>query len=106
MCVGGGGGLASGLVALLEVEYAINSYVWVDIDRDAHAAVSHRLKLLRLKYPQLLLPEAIQDWESRLPMDARTISPKLFAMTIPEVIDLLLASPPMLAHHFPRLLFR
>ncbi len=41
------------------------------------------------------------DWHSRLPMDVRTISPELLRATIPEGIDLLLASPSMLASHLP-----
>jgi hypothetical protein len=32
-------------------------------------------------------------------MDVRTISPELLRATVPEGIDLLLASPPMLANH-------
>ena len=57
---------------------------------------------LRLQYPHLLPPEVIKDWDSRLPMDIRTISPELFTTIFPEGIDLLLASPPTLAHHLPR----
>ena len=34
------GGLATGLKALLRVGYAIHSYVWVDIDPDAHMVVA------------------------------------------------------------------
>jgi hypothetical protein len=37
------GGLATGFEALLRAGYAINSYVWVDIDPDAHTVVSHRI---------------------------------------------------------------
>ena len=91
-------GLSTGLEALPKAVYAINFYAWVDIDPDVHAVVSHRLKLMRLKYPHLLPPEAIRDWNSQLPRDARIISPELFAATLTEGMDLLLASPPMLAH--------
>ena len=41
------GGLATGLEALLRAGYAIRSYVWVDIDPDAHMDVSHRITHLR-----------------------------------------------------------
>ena len=87
--------------ALLIVGHAISSYVWVDIDPDAHTVVSHRITHLRHQFPYLIPPEAIKDWDSRLPMDAHTISPELFRATFPEVIDLLLASPPMLASYLP-----
>jgi hypothetical protein len=56
---------------------------------------------LRLQYPYLLPLEAIKEWDSRLPMDVRTISPKFLTAASPEEIDILLASPPMLAHHLP-----
>ncbi len=92
-------GLAAGLGALHKAGYAIDSYAWVDTNPDAHATVSHRLKRMRQQYPQLLPLEAIRDCDSRIPMDARAISPKLFATTFSEVIDLLLANPPMLAQH-------
>jgi hypothetical protein len=41
------------------------------------------------------------DWDSRLPMDIRTISTELLRATFPDGIDLLLASPSMLARHVP-----
>jgi hypothetical protein len=66
------GGLATGLKALFEARYAINSYVWVHIDPDAHAAASHRIAYMRLLCTQLLPPEAIKDRYSRLPIDVRT----------------------------------
>jgi hypothetical protein len=95
------GGLETGLEALLKVGYAIASYAWVGIDSDAHATVSHPLTRLTYQYPQLLPPEAIRDWDSRLPMDVRTDSMKLFAETFSEGVDLLLSSPPTLAKHSP-----
>jgi hypothetical protein len=94
--------LSTGLESLLGVGYAIDSYGWVDIDPDAHTVVSRRITHLRLQFPHLLPSEAITDWNSRLPMDVRTISQELLRATFPEVIDLLLASPPILASHLPK----
>ena len=64
-------------------------------------AVSHRITNLRQQFPNLLPPEALTDWDSRLPMDVRTISPELVRATFPDGVDLLLASPPMQAIHLP-----
>jgi hypothetical protein len=40
--------LAVGLESFLKAKYAVNFYVWVDIDPDSHAVVSHRIARLRL----------------------------------------------------------
>ncbi len=56
---------------------------------------------MRLQFPYLRPLEALVDWNSRLPMDVRTISPELLRATFPEGIDPLLVSPPMLARHVP-----
>jgi len=96
------GSLATGLEALLRAGYAIHSFVWVEIDPDAHIDVPHHNTHLRHQFPHLLPPKAIKDWDSQLPMDARTISLELFRATFLEGIDLLLASPPMIASHLPR----
>ena len=96
------GGLAIDLEALLKVGYTVNSYAWVDIDLDVHAAISRRIAHLRLQYPYLFPLKANKDWDSRLSTDVRTISPELLTVTFPKGIDLLLASPPMLARHLPR----
>ena len=96
------GGFATGLKALLGAGYAINSYVWEGIDPDAHTAASHRIARLRLQFPHLLPPETTKDWDSRLPMDVRTIFLELLRATFPEGIYLLLVSPPMLANHLSR----
>jgi hypothetical protein len=90
------GGLATGLEALLRAGYAISSYAWVDIDPDAHTVASHRIACLRHQFPHLLPPEAIKDWDCRLPMDVPTISPELLNATFPVGIDLILASPPVI----------
>ena len=74
----------------------------MDIDPDAHAAFSHRITHLRLQYSHLLPLEVIKDWDSRLPLDVRTISLELLTSTFPEGLDLLLASLPMLSRHLPR----
>jgi hypothetical protein len=95
------GCLATGLEALLRAGYAIRSYICVDIDPDAHMDVSHRITHLRHQFPNLLTPEAITDWDSRLPMDVRTISHELLRATFPDGGDLILASPPMQAIHLP-----
>ena len=95
------GALATGLEALFRAGYAIRSLVWVDIDPDAHMAVSHRITHLRQQFPTLLPPEVLTDWDSRLPMNVRTISPELIRATFPDGVDLLLASPPMQASHLP-----
>ena len=90
------GGSATGLEALLRAGYVINSYVWVDIDLDAHTAVFHRIAHLRHQFPHLLPPETIKDWGSRFPIEVRSIFLELLRATFPEGIDFLLASPPML----------
>jgi len=43
---------------------------------------SHRLSRLRNQYSHLLPPEAIQGWDSRLPMNTRIISPEVFTNDI------------------------
>ena len=77
------------------------SYTWADIDPDAHTATSHRLTRLHSRHPQLLPPEATEGCDTRLPMDARTITPALFAHAFPAGVDLIMTSPPMLPHHLP-----
>jgi hypothetical protein len=57
---------------------------------------------MRLQFPHLLPSEAIKDWNSRLPMDVRAISPDLLRAAFPERLDLLLASPPMLKSNLPK----
>ena len=64
--------------------------------------VSHRFAYLRLQFPHFLLPEAILYWDTRIPMDVRTISSKLLKFRFPEGIDLILANPPMLATHLSK----
>jgi hypothetical protein len=96
------GGLATGLEALLKACYAISSYAWVDKDPDAHTAASRRIAYLRLQFSHLLPLEVIQKWVSRLPMDARAISPELFRVKFPKGIDLILASSYVLAVHLSK----
>jgi hypothetical protein len=96
------GCLDTGLEALLRVGYAISSYAWIDTDPDAHTVASHRIAYLRLQFPHLLPPGAIHDWDSRLPMGVRTISPELLNVTFPEGSYLILASPPALATHLSK----
>jgi hypothetical protein len=92
------GGLDTGLETLLKSGYAIGSYTWTDTDPNAPKTASHRVAQLMHQFPHLLPQEAIQDWESRIPMDVRTISLELLsAARFPEGIDLILTSPPMLA---------
>ncbi len=70
------GGIATGLKSVLKSGHAVASYTWVDIDPDAHTATSHIL-IARLhdRHPLLLPLGAIDGWDTRLPMDARTITP-------------------------------
>ena len=75
------------------------SYTWVDIDPDAHTATLHKVARLHDRHPLLLPPEAIN---TRLPMDARTITPELFIQASPAGVDLIMASPPMIPQHFPK----
>ena len=91
------GGLATSLETLLRTDYMIRSYTWVDTDPDAHTVAAQRIAHLRHNFPHLLPSEAIQDWDSRLPLDVRTISPELVSATFPKGIDLILASPTELA---------
>jgi hypothetical protein len=81
------GGLATGLEALLRAGYDIDSYVWVDIDIDEHTVVPRRIARLILQFPDLLSQKAIKDWDFRLPIDVRTISPELLRASFPEIIS-------------------
>ena len=73
------------------------------MDPEAHAATTHRLARLHARhYPLLLPPEATSGWDTRLPMDTRTISPALFAQAFPAGVDIIMTSPPMLAKHLPK----
>ncbi len=78
------------------------SYAWVDIDPDAHTATSYRLVRLHDRHPLLLPPGTIYGWDSRLPMDARTITQELFTQVFPAGVDLIMTSPPMLPQNLPR----
>ena len=69
------GGLATGLEALHRTGYVSRSYALVDTDPDAHTIASQRITYLRRKFPHILPPEAVQDLDSRLPMDVCTTSP-------------------------------
>jgi hypothetical protein len=94
------GGIATRLEALLKAGHAVASYTWADVDPDAHAATTHRLGRLHARHP-LLPPEATSGWDTRVPMDTRTITPVLFAQVFPARVDLIMTSPPMLAKHLP-----
>jgi hypothetical protein len=48
------GGIATGLEAVLKARNAVASYIWADIDPDAHIAIAHRLTRLRHRHPNLL----------------------------------------------------
>ena len=96
------GGIATGLEALLKAGHAVASYTWADIDPDAHTATTHRLARLHARHPLLLPPEATNGWDTRLPMDTRTITPALFAQAFPAGVDVIMTSPPMLAKHLPK----
>jgi hypothetical protein len=96
------GGIATGLEALLKAGHAVASYTWADVDPDAHAATTHRLARLLARHPLLLPPEATNGWDTRLPMDIRTITPALFAQAFPAGVDIIMTSPPMLAKHLPK----
>jgi len=96
------GGLATCLEALLRAGCVIRSYTWVDTYPGAHMAAAQRIACLRHNFPHLFLPEAVQDWDSRLPLDVRTSSPDLLSATFLEGIYLILASPPVLATRVSR----
>ena len=73
------------------------SYTWADIDPDAHTTTSHKLARLHALYPFLLPPEAMDGWDTRLPMDTKTITPELFTQPFPAGVDLIMTSPPHVA---------
>jgi hypothetical protein len=89
-----GGGIVTRLEAILEADHAVVSYTWVDIDPYAHTATTHRIARLYSRHPLLLPPEAIEGWDTRLPMDARTITPTIFTHALPAGVDLVMTSPP------------
>ena len=96
------GGIATGLEAAIKAGLSIASYTWADIDPDAHTTTAHRLTRLQSRHPLLLTAEATNGWDTRLPMDARTITPALFTQAFPEEVDIITTSPPMLTQHLPR----
>jgi len=95
------GGMVTGLETLLKAGCAIAFYARGDIDPDMHAAISHRLPRMPQLYPQLLPHEASLEWDSLLPLDTRSISPKILLEALPKGIDFKLASPSMLTKHLP-----
>ncbi len=96
-------GIATRLEVVLKSGHVVASYTWVDIDLDAHTATSHRLARLHDRHPLLLPLEAIDGWDTRLPMNARTITHELFTHALPTGVDLIMTSPPpMLSQHLPR----
>jgi len=68
------GDLATSLEALLRAGYVIGSYTRIDTNPDVYTAAAQRIACLRHNFPHLLLSEAVQEWDSRLPQDVRTIS--------------------------------
>ena len=95
------GGLATGLEAILRMGYVVASYTCTDIYPDAQAAVAHRLSRLRVTYPHLLLSEAILNWATTMRMNTGSISHDVFNATLPEGVDIILASPPRMTKHYP-----
>ena len=69
---------------------------------DAHAATTHRITRLRNRYPLLLPLTATLGWDTRLPMDTKTITPVLFTQAFPAGTDIITTSPPMLLQHLSR----
>ena len=96
------GGIATRLEAALNAGLSIASNTWADIDPDAHTTTAHRLTRLQSRHPLLLTAEATNGWDTRLPMDAKTITPALFTQAFPEGVDIIMTSPPMLTQHLPR----
>jgi hypothetical protein len=92
--VGLHGGIAIGMEAVLKAGHAVASYTWADIDPDAHTATSHKHARLHSRHLLLLPPEAIEGWDTRLPMDARIITPALFTQAFLAGVDLIMTSPP------------
>jgi hypothetical protein len=91
------GGIATRLEAVLKAGHEVASYTLADIDLDAHTTTAHRLARLHSRHPRLLTLEAIDEWDTRLPMDARTITPALFTHAFPSGVDLIITSPLMMA---------
>ncbi len=87
------GGIATGLEAALKAGLSIASYTWADIDPDAHTTTAHRLTRLQSRHPLLLPTEATTGWDTRLPMDARTITPAQFTQAFPAGVDIIMTSP-------------
>ena len=95
------GGIATGLEAALKSGLTIASYTWADIDPDAHTATAHRLKRLQHRHPLLLPEEATTGWDTRLPMDTRTITPALFTQAFPAGVDIIMTSPRCYLNTYP-----
>ncbi len=95
------GSLATGLEALFRVGYAVASYIWTDTVPVAQAAVAHRLTRLRATYPHLLPSETKRNLAAIWPMDIISITPDVFNATLPEGVDIIMASPPRMTRHYP-----
>ena len=96
------GGIAKGLESVLKAGHAVSSYTWANIDPGVHTATTHRLARLHNRHPLLLPPEAIEGWDTRLSMDAKTITPALFTHAFPAGVDLIVTSPLTLPQHLSR----
>ena len=88
------GGIATRMEAVLKVGHVVASYTWADINPDVHTTKTHKLARVHNRHPLLLPPEAIEGWDTRLSMDAKTITPALFTHAYFAGVDLIMISPP------------
>jgi hypothetical protein len=78
---------------MLKAGHAIASYAWADIDSDAHVSTTDRLTRLHSRHLRLIPAEATVGWDTRLPMDAITITPALSTKAFPAGVDVIITSP-------------
>ena len=88
------GGIAAQLETVLKAGHAVAPYTWANIDPDAHTATTHILARLHSRHSLFLPHEAIEGWDTRLPMDTKTIILSLFTQGFPAGVDLNMTSPP------------
>ena len=75
------GGIATELEAVFIVGHAVASYTWADIDQTPTPPQHTDSPGYTTGTPSSSPPEAMEGWDTRLPMDAITITPAISLVT-------------------------
>jgi hypothetical protein len=95
------GGLSTGLEAIEKAGYKVAFYTWADnVPRRSNGGFSPSFPI-NIRISGSPPTGATPEWDSRLLMDARFISPEVFTNVILEGVDIILKSPPLMAQHLP-----